>query len=144
MKEKGHVSGQRIVIRQSYPVPAQSIEKRIDMGRDEMKENYRRMEFDHPKAATNALFGGYLLLWETGTQPGTVTILTRQLVLCWLPQMTPYGIQHTGVIACYLRKLLAFEFGGGAVEIPDWSVNLLEELHFSVKLVKQAIENKSK
>jgi hypothetical protein len=58
--------------------------------------------------------------------------------------MAPYGIQQTEVITRYLRKL-AVELGEGeAVELPDWSVDGLEELHFAVKLVKQAIENKSK
>jgi len=55
-----------------------------------------------------------------------------------------YGIQHTEFVTHYLRKLLAVELGGGeAEELPDWPVDSLEEFHFIVKLVKQAIENKS-
>jgi hypothetical protein len=58
--------------------------------------------------------------------------------------MPPYAIQHTESVALYMRKLLAAELGnGGTVEIPDWPLNFLEELHFTIKLVKQAIENKS-
>jgi len=54
------------------------------------------------------------------------------------------GIQHTTVVALYLRQLLVAELGGGAVPaMPDWSLDFLEELHFAVKLIKQAIQNKS-
>jgi hypothetical protein len=55
------------------------------------------------------------------------------------------GIWRTEFAAEYLRKLLAVEFGTVEdVEImPDCPLDFLEELHYSVKLVTQAIKNKS-
>jgi hypothetical protein len=54
------------------------------------------------------------------------------------------GIQHTASVALYLRQLLVAELGGGVVPpMPDWSLDCLEELHFAVKVIKQAVQNKS-
>ena len=59
--------------------------------------------------------------------------------------MASYGIQQTEDITRYLRKLMAVELGGGEpIKLSDLSIDFLEELHFTVKLVKQAILNKSK
>ncbi len=57
---------------------------------------------------------------------------------------TAYGIQKTEGTVDYLRKLLAVEFGHGEdVQMPDWDLELLEEMHYNVKVVAQAIKNKS-
>ena len=54
------------------------------------------------------------------------------------------GIQHTASVALYLRQLLVAELEGGVVPpMPDWSLDCLEELHFAVKVIKQAVQNKS-
>jgi hypothetical protein len=57
---------------------------------------------------------------------------------------TAYGIRKTEGAVQYLRKLLAVEFGAvDDVQMPDWELDLLEEMHYAVKLVAQAIKNKS-
>jgi hypothetical protein len=54
-----------------------------------------------------------------------------------------HGIRKTQVFTQYLRKLLAAEIRGDDVEMPECALDFLEEMHFIVKLVKQAIKNKS-
>jgi hypothetical protein len=55
------------------------------------------------------------------------------------------GIAKTQHFTCYLRMLLAAELGNGPeIGLPDCSLEFLQELHFSVKLVKRAVQNKSK
>jgi hypothetical protein len=57
---------------------------------------------------------------------------------------TSYGILKTEGTVQYLRKLLAVELGHGEdVQMPDWDLELLEEMHYNVKVVAQAIRNKS-
>lgn len=56
-----------------------------------------------------------------------------------------HGIRKTQLFADYLRKSLAAAFSqdGKEVEIPDCSLDFLEELDYSLKVVKEAIRNKS-
>ena len=59
--------------------------------------------------------------------------------------MSTYGIQQTEILTDYLRNLLAVELAeGDSVELPLWPLEILEEVHFAVKVVRQAIENKSR
>lgn len=57
---------------------------------------------------------------------------------------TVYGIWRTEVAVEYMRKLLAVELGaGGNVQMPNWELDQLEEIHYAVKMVTQAIKNRS-
>jgi hypothetical protein len=58
----------------------------------------------------------------------------------------PHGICGTEEVADYLRKLLMSELGGGdeVPNMPNWSLEFLEEAHYAVKLLLVAIKNKSK
>jgi hypothetical protein len=56
------------------------------------------------------------------------------------------GIRDTEIVASYLRKLLAVELGDGVsgeLDLLNRSLDFLEELHYVVKVVAQAIKNKS-
>ena len=58
--------------------------------------------------------------------------------------MTPQQIDHTVDIALYLRQLLAAKLRGGLEpQMPDWPVEFLEEMHYAMALVTEAIKNKS-
>ena len=58
--------------------------------------------------------------------------------------MSTHGIQHTEYAALYMRKLLAAQLcRGETVEIPDLPLDYLEKLHFTVKVVQQAVQNQS-
>jgi hypothetical protein len=55
------------------------------------------------------------------------------------------GIRKTELVALYLKELVAFGLGQGAdPKMPEWPLEFLEELHYCVKLVIQAMRNKSK
>jgi len=58
----------------------------------------------------------------------------------------PHGICGTEEVADYLQKLLISELRGGDEEpnMPDWPLEFLEEANYAVKLLLQAIKNKSK
>jgi hypothetical protein len=56
------------------------------------------------------------------------------------------GIRDTEIVASYLRKLLAVELGDGVsgeLDLLNRSLDFLEELHYVVTVVAQAIKNKS-
>lgn len=54
-----------------------------------------------------------------------------------------YGIRTTEMVALYLKKVLAFELGEADEPEMVGQLDFLEELHYGVKLVAQAIRNKS-
>jgi hypothetical protein len=56
------------------------------------------------------------------------------------------GVEKTVEIAAYLRTLFAAELRGNvdSIQMPvHWDLEILEECHYMVKLVVQAMENES-
>ncbi len=56
-----------------------------------------------------------------------------------------YGIQQTELIAIYMQKLLAHELAEADwdLQMPNCQLDFLEELHYTIKLVIQALKNQS-
>jgi len=59
--------------------------------------------------------------------------------------MSYTAIQKTKEIASFLRNLFNAELHGtDIVELPNWSVDLLEDCRYAVKIIVKAIKNRSK
>lgn len=53
------------------------------------------------------------------------------------------GLEKTRQVAWYMRQLLG-QKGDTVPPLPDWPLEILREIHFMVRVVKQAIGNQSK
>jgi hypothetical protein len=57
-----------------------------------------------------------------------------------------YGLSKTEEVAAYVKRLFVSELQrkGGEVQMPNWDLDFLQEIHYAVKMLLIAVRNQSK
>lgn len=57
-----------------------------------------------------------------------------------------YGLSKTEEVAAYVKRLFVSELQrkGEEVQMPNWDLDFLQEIHYAVKMLLIAVRNQSK